>query len=47
MSEEDIRSYTADEIRSMIDRSEDSTDWKHLETMTEAELEAAIASDPD
>ena len=47
MSGEDIRSYTADEIRSMIDRGEDLTDWKHLQTMTEAELEAAIASDPD
>ena len=47
MSNEDIRRYTADEIREMIQRGEDRTDWARIDAMTEAELEQAIASDPD
>ena len=42
-----IVSYTADELREMVERGEDLTDWARVDAMTEAELEAAIASDPD
>ncbi|MCX7377542.1 MAG: BrnA antitoxin family protein [Alphaproteobacteria bacterium] len=42
-----IKRYTVTEIQAMRDRGEDQTDWHRLDTMTEAELEAAIASDPD
>jgi uncharacterized protein (DUF4415 family) len=45
--EGDIVSYTAEELRAMIRRGEDQTDWARVDAMTEAELEAAIASDPD
>ncbi|MGH6903976.1 MAG: BrnA antitoxin family protein [Geminicoccaceae bacterium] len=31
----------------MIERGEDQTDWTRVDAMTEEELEAAIASDPD
>lgn len=47
MSTEDIRRYTADEIREMVRRGESRTDWARVEAMTEEELEQAIASDPD
>ncbi len=47
MSSEDIRRYTADEIREMVQRGESRTDWARIKAMTEAELEQAIASDPD
>lgn len=47
MSTEDIRRYTADELRKMIQRGESRTDWARIDAMTEAELEQAIASDPD
>jgi uncharacterized protein (DUF4415 family) len=43
----DIVSYTAEELRAMIERGEDRTDWARVDAMTEEELEAAIASDPD
>jgi uncharacterized protein (DUF4415 family) len=43
----DIVSYTAEELRAMIARGESKTDWARVDAMTEAELEAAIASDPD
>jgi uncharacterized protein (DUF4415 family) len=43
----DIVSYTAEELRAMIARGEDQTDWARVDAMTEAELEAAVASDPD
>ena len=39
--------YTNDELRDMIARGEDQTDWARVDAMTEEELEAAIASDPD
>lgn len=44
---EDIRRYTADELRAMAARGESGTDWKRVRSMTEEELEASIASDPD
>jgi uncharacterized protein (DUF4415 family) len=46
-NEPKIKRYTAAEIQAMRDHGEDRTDWHRLDTMTEAELEAAIASDPD
>ena len=47
MSTENIRRYTADELREMVRRGESRTDWARIDAMTEAELEQAIASDPD
>lgn len=47
MSNEDIRRYTADELREMVQRGEDRSDWARIEAMTEEELKQAIASDPD
>jgi len=44
---EDIRTYTADEIRAMRRRGEDRTDWAKVDAMTEADLERAIAEDED
>jgi len=46
-NEEDIRRYSIDEIRAMRARGESRTDWERIRTMTEEELEASIASDPD
>jgi len=43
----DIRRYTADELRAMIARGEDRTDWARVDAKTEEELEQDIASDPD
>ncbi len=42
-----IVSYTAEELKEMRARGESKTDWARVDAMTEAELEAAIASDPD
>lgn len=42
-----IVSHTADEIDEMLARGEDQSDYAALDAMTEEELEAAIASDPD
>lgn len=47
MSDEDIRRYTATELREMIARGEDRTDWNRVRAMTDEELEAIIADDPD
>jgi uncharacterized protein (DUF4415 family) len=44
---DDTVSYTADEISAMRRRGEDLTDWERVKAMTEAELEASIAADPD
>src|SRR5579871_1467080 len=43
----DIVSYADKEIAAMQSRGESLTDWKRVEAMTEAELEASIAADPD
>ncbi len=40
---EHIRRYTVDEL----ERVESRTDWARVDRMTEEELEAAIADDPD
>lgn len=42
-----IVSYTVEELREMRARGQSKTDWARVDAMTEAELEAAIASDPD
>jgi uncharacterized protein (DUF4415 family) len=42
-----IVSYTSEEIDEMLARGESQTDWTAADAMTEGELEAAIASDPD
>jgi uncharacterized protein (DUF4415 family) len=39
--------YTQTEIEEKIARGEDRTDWARVDAMSETELEAAIASDPD
>jgi uncharacterized protein (DUF4415 family) len=42
-----IVSYTVEELEQMRSRGESKTEWARVDAMTEAELEAAIASDPD
>jgi hypothetical protein len=42
-----IVSYTSEEIREMIARGEDRSDWARANAMTDAEIAAAIAGDPD
>lgn len=44
---EDIRRYTADELRAMRARGESQTDWAAVHAKTEEELERDIANDPD
>jgi uncharacterized protein (DUF4415 family) len=46
-SEGNIKRYTIEEIQARRANGESLTDWHRVDTMTEAELEAAIASDPD
>lgn len=47
--EENIVSYSAEEIKKLKAEGKwkSETDWKRVDSMTEEELEAAIASDPD
>ena len=47
MSNESIARYTAETLARMRKRGKTRTDWKFLDTMTEEELEMAIAADPD
>jgi uncharacterized protein (DUF4415 family) len=47
MKKERIVRYTAEELSEMRARGESRTDWAKVDAMTEEELEAAIASDPD
>jgi hypothetical protein len=42
-----IVSYTVAELEAMRARGESRTDWARVDAMTEEELEAAIASDPE
>ena len=44
---ERIVRYTQKEIEERIARGEDRTDWARVDALSEAELETAIASDPD
>ncbi len=44
---ENIVRYSAEELRELRNRGESQTDWARFDAMTEEELEAAIASDPE
>jgi len=46
-SEASIKRYTIEELQALRAQGASQTDWHRLDTMTEAELEAAIATDPD
>ena len=39
--------YTVEEIDAMLARGDSRTDWASVKGMTEEELEASIAADPD
>jgi hypothetical protein len=39
--------YTAEQLDAMRRRGESRTDWAKVDAVTEAELEASIAADPD
>ena len=41
-----IVSYSAEELKEMVERGEDQTDWERVDALTEMQLEAASASDP-
>jgi uncharacterized protein (DUF4415 family) len=43
----DTAHYTAEQLDAMRRRGESRTDWAKVDAMTEAELEASIAADPD
>jgi uncharacterized protein (DUF4415 family) len=47
MSDSNTKRYSADELRAMRLRGESRTDWARVDALTEAELEATIAADPD
>jgi uncharacterized protein (DUF4415 family) len=47
MSKERIVRYTGKEIEEMIRSGQDKTDWARVETMTDEDIERAIADDPD
>jgi hypothetical protein len=48
MSKQDsIVRHTLSEIRELIARGEDRTDWPSVDRKTQATLESDIASDPD
>jgi hypothetical protein len=44
---ENIVRYTLSQIRDLIERGEDRTDWNAVDRKTKAGLKADIASDPD
>ena len=44
---EPIIRHTAEELRAMQARGESKSDWKAAAAMTDAEIETAIADDPD
>jgi uncharacterized protein (DUF4415 family) len=44
---ERIVRYTAEELRAKSERGETRSDWAKAAAMTDAEIEADIASDPD
>lgn len=44
---ENIVSYTSEELATMRERGESRTDWQRIKTMTDADIDAAIAADPD
>jgi len=46
-SKENIVSFTAEELDARITAGKDRTNWERVDALTEEELEAAIAADPD
>ena len=44
---EKIVSYTSEELATMRSRGESGTDWQRVKTLTDADIEAAMAADPD
>jgi uncharacterized protein (DUF4415 family) len=42
-----IKRYSVAELRAMRERGESRTDWQHVRAMSEADLERAVAEDPD
>jgi uncharacterized protein (DUF4415 family) len=42
-----IVSFTSEEIAEMVARGESKSDWARADAMTDADIAAAIASDPD
>ena len=47
MSEKDIVTYSADEIRRLVREGKGRTNLKRLESITDAEIEAQMRDDPD
>ena len=45
--DERIVSFSAEELRAKLARGGDRSDWDRVRAMTDADVEAAIASDPD
>ena len=45
--DKNIKTYSAEELLTMIDAGEDRTDFARIDAMTEVGLEQAIADDPD
>jgi uncharacterized protein (DUF4415 family) len=43
----DIVRFSAEQLENMRRRGESRSDWSRVDAMTEAELEAGIAADPD
>lgn len=43
----DTKRYSAEELEGKRQHGKSGTDWARLDGMTEAELEASIAADPD
>ncbi len=43
----DTRRYSAEELKALRARERSRTDWARVDAMTEADLDAAIAADPD
>ncbi len=42
-----IVSYPIEQVRAMLEREEDRTDWAKINATTESELESSIQADPD
>ncbi|MCO5056345.1 MAG: BrnA antitoxin family protein [Rhizobiaceae bacterium] len=47
MSRKNFAKYSASEIRERVARGETKTDWDRLDTVSDAEIETQMRSDPD
>ncbi len=43
----DTARYSAERIKAKVERGESQTNWSRVDAMSEEELEASIAADPD